>query len=112
MAGSQQLATAAALTELHIPYQTQVKVLSTVPGYPASKSLKAGDVIEAVDGKPVTRADVAELDDHRAPGRHGAQLEVLRGGKTLTMPVTSKASGGTPVIGVTVQEQYKFPFNV
>jgi PDZ domain-containing protein len=40
------------------------------------------------------------------------QLEVLRAGKTLTVPVTSKASGGTPVIGVQVQEQYKFPFNV
>ena len=35
-------------------YQTQVEVLSTVAGYPASKSLKAGDIIEAVDGKPVT----------------------------------------------------------
>ena len=37
MASSQELATAAALTELHIPYQTQVEVVSTVPGYPASK---------------------------------------------------------------------------
>ena len=72
MTGSQQLATAAALTTLHIPYQTLVTVVSTVPGYPASKALKAGDVIEAVDGKPVDRADVAELDDHGASGRHGA----------------------------------------
>src|SRR6202167_6082471 len=50
MASSQQLATAAALTQLHIKYQTQVEVLSTVAGYPASKLLKAGDIIEAVDG--------------------------------------------------------------
>jgi PDZ domain-containing protein len=28
------------------------------------------------------------------------------------VPVASKLSGGTPVIGVQVQEQYKFPFNV
>ena len=40
------------------------------------------------------------------------QLQVLRAGKTLTVPVTSKSSDGTPVIGVQVQEQYKFPFNV
>ena len=28
------------------------------------------------------------------------------------MPVTSKSSNGTPVIGVNVEQQYKFPFNV
>ena len=28
------------------------------------------------------------------------------------VPVASKASDGTPVVGVTVQEQYKFPFQV
>ena len=39
-------------------------------------------------------------------------LMVLRAGKTLTIPVATKASGGTPVIGVEVQEQYKFPFTV
>ena len=54
MASSQELATAAALTELHIPYQTPVVVISTMPGYPASKSLKKGDVITAVNGQPVT----------------------------------------------------------
>src|SRR5882762_9760267 len=54
MASSQELATAAALTQLHIKYKTQVEVLSTVAGYPASKVLKARDIIEAVDGKPVT----------------------------------------------------------
>ena len=40
------------------------------------------------------------------------QLKVLRSGRTLTVPVASKASGGSPVIGVDVQEQYKFPFTV
>ncbi|HXT94179.1 MAG TPA: hypothetical protein VN714_33520 [Trebonia sp.] len=54
MASSQEMATAAALTELHIKYQTQVEVLSTVAGYPASKVLKSGDIIVAVNGKPVT----------------------------------------------------------
>ncbi len=61
MASSQELATAAALTQLHIKYETKVVVLSTVAGYPASKALKAGDVIQAVDGKPVTGQTVAEL---------------------------------------------------
>jgi PDZ domain-containing protein len=112
MASSQELATAAALTELHIKYRTQVEVVSTAAGYPASKSLKAGDVIEAVDGKPVTGETSLSSMITAHPVGSTLQLEVLRAGKTLTIPVASKTSGGTAVIGVQVQEQYKFPFNV
>ena len=112
MASSQELATAAALTELHIPYQTQVEVLSTVPGYPASKSLKAGDVITAVDGQPVTGETSLTSMITAHPAGTVLQLEVLRSGQTLTVPVTSKSSNGTPVIGISVEQQYKFPFNV
>src|ERR1700678_3298221 len=112
MTGSQQLATAAALTALHIPYQTLVTVVSTVPGYPASKVLKAGDVIQAVDGKPVAgQTSLSSLITSHPVGTV-LTLTVLRGGKTLTIPVASKASDGTAVVGVTVQQQYKFPFQV
>ena len=112
MASSQELATAAAFTQLHIKYQTQVEVVSTVAGYPASKSLKAGDIVEAVDGVPVTGQSSLSSMITAHPAGTTLQLEVLRSGQTLTVPVTSKLSGGTPVIGVQVQEQYKFPFNV
>jgi Lon-like protease len=112
MASSQELAVAAALTQLHISYQTQVEVLSTVPGYPASKSLKAGDIIEDVDGQPVSgESSLSSMITAHTAGTV-LQLTVLRAGKTLTVPVASKDSGGTPVIGVNVQEQYKFPINV
>jgi Lon-like protease len=112
MASSQQLATAAALTQLHISYQTQVEVHSTVAGYPASRVLKAGDVIEEVDGKPVTGETSLSSMITAHPVGTTLQVEVLRAGKTLTLPVASKTSGGTAVIGVQVQQQYKFPFNV
>ena len=112
MASSQELATAAALTQLHIKYQTQVEVQSTVPGYPASKSLKSGDIIEKVDGKQVSGDSSLSSMITAYPVGSTLQLEVLRAGKTLTIPVASKTSGGTAVIGVQVQEQYKFPFNV
>jgi PDZ domain-containing protein len=112
MASSQELATAAALTQLHIGYQTQVEVVSTVPGYPASKSLKAGDIIEAVDGTPVTGTTSLSSMITAHPVGTTLQLKVLRAGKTLTLPVASKSSGGTAVIGVQVQQEYKFPFNV
>ena len=112
MASSQELATAAALSELHISYQPQVEVVSTVAGYPASKSLKAGDVIEAVDGKPVTTPAALSSAITARPAGSTLQLQVMRGTQTLTVPVTSKASNGTPVIGVQVEQNYKFPFNV
>ena len=112
MTGSQQMATAAALTALHIPYQTLVTVVSTVPGYPASKVLKAGDVIEAVDGKAVDGQTSLSSMITAHPVGTVLTLTVLRAGKTLTIPVASKASDGTPVVGVTVQDQYKFPFQV
>jgi Lon-like protease len=112
MASSQDLATAAALTELHIPYQTPVVVISTVPGYPASKSLKPGDVITAVNGQPVTGSTSLSSLITAHPAGTVLQIEVQRSGKTMTVPVQSKSSNGTPVIGVDVQQEFKFPFTV
>jgi Lon-like protease len=112
MTGSQQDATAAALTELHIPYQTQVVVVQAQPGYPAYGVLKSGDVITAVDGTPVT----SEPDLTSLIGAHPAgstlTLTIVRGGQTKTVQVGTKESGGRPVMGVQVTEQYQFPFTV
>jgi PDZ domain-containing protein len=112
MASSQQTATAAALTELHIPYQTEAVVISTNSGYPASTVLKAGDVIEAVDGKPVTGPASLSSAISAHPAGSVLQLTVLREGQTLSLQVATKNSGGRPIIGVEVQQQYKFPFTV
>jgi PDZ domain-containing protein len=112
MSGSQQTATAAALTELHIAYATQVVVVQSKPGFPAQGVLKAGDVITAVDGQPVTGA--ARLTALIAAHPAGTALTVTidRGGRTEQVQVETKLSGGHPVMGVEIQEQYKFPFNV
>jgi PDZ domain-containing protein len=112
MASSQETATAAAFTELRIPYQTQVVVMATVPGLPASSVLRAGDQILAVDGKPVTgQSDLSSLITAH-PAGSVLQLTVLRAGRTLHLDVSSKNASGQPVIGVQVQEEYKFPFTV
>jgi len=112
MASSQETAIAAALTELHIKYQTQVVVMQTVPGAPASAVLKSGDVIEAVNGTPVTGATNLSTLITSHPAGTPLHLTVLRDGKTLQLSVRSENSGGTPIIGVEVQEEYKFPFTV
>ena len=112
MTSSQQDATAAALTELHIPYQTQVVVVSTEPGYPAASVLKAGDVITAVDGKAVASpaALTALITAH--PAGSTLALTITRNGTSQTVQVATRESSGHPVIGVQATGQYQFPFTV
>jgi PDZ domain-containing protein len=115
MTGSQQTATAAALSVLHIPFQTFVQVAGTVPGMPAARVLKAGDIITAVDGKPVNLTTVGtQIRGH--PVGSTLRLTVRRNGKTLPLSVksVSKPVNGkaTAQIGVQITAQYKFPFGV
>jgi Lon-like protease len=108
MTSSQETATAAALTELDIPYQ--IEVVQTEPGYPAHGVLKAGDIITAVDGKPVTsQAELASLINAHPPGST-LTLTIVRQGQTRTVEVRTKESGGQALIGVEIS--YKFPFTV
>ncbi len=112
MTGSQQTAIAAALTELHIPYTTEVTVVHVVSGYPAYRVLKAGDVITAVDGKPVTGASSLTSLIYAHPAGSTLTLTIDRNGTTRQVLVGARESDGHPVVGVEVQEQYKFPFTV
>ena len=112
MTSSQEDAVAAALTELHIPYQTQVVVVQAQPGYPAHGVLKPGDVITAVDGTPVTsQSDLTSLIGAH-PAGSTLTLTIVRDGKTQTIQVGTKEAAGRPVMGVQVTEQYHFPFTV
>ena len=112
MTGSQQTATAAALTELHIPYATEVVVVQTVPGYPADGVLRAGDVITAVDGKPVTGPSSLTGLIYAHPAGSTLTVTIDRNGTTQQVRIGTKESSGHPVMGVEIQEQYKFPFSV
>jgi len=112
MTGSQQTATAAALTELHIPYATEVVVVQTVSGYPADGVLRAGDVITAVDGKPVTGPSSLTGLIYAHPAGSTLTVTIDRNGTTQQVRIGTKESRGHPVMGVEIQEQYKFPFSV
>ena len=112
MTSSQEIATAAALTELHIPYSTQVVVVQPDKGFPAYGVLKAGDVIKSVDGQPVTgQASLTKLIAAH-PAGSTLTLDITRAGQNLQVQVGTKQSGGHPVMGVEIMEQYKFPFQV
>jgi PDZ domain-containing protein len=111
MAGSQQFATAAALSQLHIKYQTMPGVVSVDKGYPAYGKLKAGDLITAVDGQPVINASqlTAAIKAHAT---QPITVTVQRSGTTSQVQLTAKQVDGRPVLGIMVQDHYKFPFTV
>ena len=112
MTTSQQAATAAALTELHIGYATQVVVAQADPGYPAYGVLKAGDVITAVDGQPVTGATSLTGLIAAHPAGSTLTVTIIRNGQSSQVRVGTKESGGRPVMGVRIGAQFKFPFQV
>ena len=112
MTSSQQTATAAALTQLHIPYTTVVVVVQPEQGFPAYGVLKAGDVITAVDGKPVTSQSGLTRLIYAHPAGRPLTLTITRDGQRREVQVGTRQSGGHPVMGVQITEEYKFPFQV
>jgi PDZ domain-containing protein len=112
MVGSQQLAEAAALCQLGIPFTVLDSITSVESGMPASGVLKPGDIITAVDGKRLTcRADASTLIKARKPGVP-VRLTIDRHGTTRQFRLKTASLRGTPVVGVRVFESYRFPFPV
>jgi Lon-like protease len=112
MTDSQQTATAAALTQLHIPYTTQVAVVQAEQGYPAYGVLESGDVITAVDGKPVTGPTGLQQLIYAHPAGSTLTVTIVRNGKAKQVMVGTKEVSGHPVMGIEITGQYKFPFTV
>jgi len=112
MASSQQTATAAALCQLGIKFSVIDTITSTVKGLPAAGVLHAGDVVRAVDGKPVTcRSSAASMIRARAPGQQ-VVLTIVRAGRPMSITLKTKGYAGQPVVGVNVTESFSFPFQV
>jgi Lon-like protease len=116
MASSQQTATAAALCALGIGFKTVDTIVTVGKGFPAAGVLRRGDVITAVDGKPVTcKMTSAPMIRARPPGAP-VTLTIARtvGGHRVTKVVhlKTRATGGRAVVGVSVSESYVFPFRV
>jgi PDZ domain-containing protein len=112
MVNSQQTAQAAALCQLGIKFTTIDTISGTISGLPAAGRLHRGDVIKAVDGKPVTCKSSAATMIRTRPVGHRVVLTVTRGGKTHTVALRTASYKGEPVIGVNVVESFKFPFQV
>jgi Lon-like protease len=111
MTSSQESATAAALHQVGIAYQTVAEVVSVKQGLPAYGKLKPGDLITAVDGQPVTGTTrlTTLIKAHAA---QPITVTFRRGGTTMHTQLTAEQVGGRPILGIVVQDQYQFPFTV
>ncbi|HEX9065639.1 MAG TPA: S16 family serine protease [Streptosporangiaceae bacterium] len=112
MANSQQTAQAAALCQLGIKFRTLDTIISVLKGLPAYGRLRSGDVITAIDGKPVTCRSTSSAMISSRPAGSRVVLTIRRGANTRTVSLRTASYQGTPVVGVHIAESYRFPFPV
>ncbi|MBB6173242.1 PDZ domain-containing protein [Nocardiopsis mwathae] len=113
MNDSQTNATAAALTQLGIDYDTRALVAGVGEDLPAAGAIKEGDIITSVDGDPVdSKEEVVEKVGDRTPG-DDVEVGVDRDGTEETVTLTTvEGDDGTPIIGVLVSNDMDFPMDV
>ena len=111
MVSSQDAATAAALEELGYDV-VSVKVSKVYAHTPAQGRLEVGDVLEKVDGTPVTSlAQVTQAVQSSGAGRP-VHFVVRRDGKQTEVTVTPQEDKGVPRVGVGLSPDLHFPFEV
>lgn len=117
MEDSKGAATAAALKELgYRPEPESVYVLSTQQGSPASRALRAGDIILALDERPITTRE--QFKEGVTSYRIGEEvsIRVRRGDEVKEFSVETieapNGERGRPLVGVVITQRYRFPFEV
>lgn len=115
MTDSQDLATAAALTELGREFGRGLSVGAFAPDSPAADVLRVGDEVLAAGGRPVDGVDALRAAvDEAGPGP--VPLRVRRDGaeRDVDVPVRAAPEGAGQAwqIGVYLKTEYDFPVDV
>ena len=112
MVSSQDAAVAVALTELDIDYAEATKVVGVDPKAPAGGVLKTGDLILAVDKKPVATPSQVEKAVLASGAGKALDMQIERAGDVRTVTLTPESSDGKARVGVELLPSYRFPFQV
>jgi PDZ domain-containing protein len=114
MISSQDQAKIAALKFAGFPLKPGVEIASVI--LPALKGkLDPDDIIVGIDSAPVTDTDaLSKATKAHQPGDQ-ITLNIVRGAKTLDVPVTLQKPSGTvtgPTIGISVYDSFTQPFAI
>jgi PDZ domain-containing protein len=112
MTDSQQQATAAALYDLGIAFDSTVTAQGTAKSSPASKVLKKGDVLKSLDGKTFVDSDQLHSLVVANGTNKAATITFLRKGVLQSATVTPEATQSGAYLGVYLDETFSFPFPV
>lgn len=115
MSSSQDNARAAALAALDVPFESWVEITDVAADGGSAGKLAKGDRITAVDG--VTVHNVAELLRQMQKVRPGSEVTVTarRRGVSTEHRIRTRPSADKPpraLIGVGIQQEFRFPFEV
>jgi PDZ domain-containing protein len=112
MVDSQQVAVAVALRATGRTVPQHLVLAEVAPDAPSAAVLRAGDVVEAVDGTPVTTSEQirAAISRHK-PGEF-VQLRLLRHGTEISVAAKTHSSAGRTTIGVFLGLRFTFPVDV
>lgn len=115
MVSSQEIATAAALTELGVDYRTHLTVQEFTPGSASEGTLEAGDVITEAAGEAVS--DVPNLKRVLNASDGGpVPMTVRRDGedRQIDVPVAAAPEGGPDrwLMGAYLGQSFEFPVQV
>lgn len=118
MTDSQDSAVTAALATLGIkPTGSEVVIASVADGSPAAGKLHPGDVIDAVDGTPITTGgtsgmqQITGVTQKVTPGQQ-VTFEVTRDGKKQSIATGTQNNGGKAQVGIALESENVFPFTV
>ena len=96
---------------------TEVAVVQVLPDSPAEGLLSPGDIIESVDGEPVTAAEQVQQATREAPIGHELQLTVRHAGQSreVTAVLEDVTGDGHAQLGVGIEtavDELRLPFEV
>ncbi|MDZ4090366.1 MAG: S16 family serine protease [Arthrobacter sp.] len=112
MTTSQENAVASALRELGIAFEQKMQIAGIPEGSASAGQLQENDVLLSINGKTATALSVVQAE--LAAG-NGAPVEVVvdRDGSNVSTSITpAKTEAGRFILGVLLQYQFKFPFDV
>ncbi len=113
MSSSQDVAVAAAMTQLDRRYTVSLLVDEVVPDSPAQGELRRGDRIVSVNGTRLADdPNAAQVMSETVQSSDSVDLIIARDGEEKTVSLTPDIISGQKAIGIQMRQDFEFPVDV